>query len=124
MSTSNTTQTEEFRSHEFFVTQAREARHSDNQHLRGLTRRASNGDFADVNDLFADLPRRRPPKHHASEKVRRYGRNKSSLARSHQWLRKTKSWKRRSAEAATRARAYEELREHGLGLASMDWVKP
>ena len=116
MSTSNTTQTEEFRSHEFFVTQAREARHSDNQHLRGLTRRASNGDFAEVNDLFADLPRRRPPKHHTSEKVRRYGRNSSRLAH---W--KTKAWKRRSAEAATRARAFEELREHGLGLPTMDW---
>ena len=107
MSTSNTTQTEEFRSHEFFVTQAREARHSDNQHLRGLTRRASNGDSAEVDDLFADLPRRRPPKHHASEKVRRYGRNRSRLAH---W--KTKAWKRRSAETKERAQVYEDLRNH------------
>ena len=106
MSTSKTAEIEEIPSHEFFVTQTRESRHSDNQQLRRLVRRARNGDSSEVNDLFADLPRRRPPKHHTSEKVRRYGRTKSRLAH---W--KTKAWKRRSAEAKSRARAYDDLRK-------------
>ena len=106
MSTSTTTEIEEIRSHEFFVAQTRESRHRDKQQLQRLVRRARSGDSTEINDLFADLPRRRPPKHHTSEKVRRYGRTKSRLAH---W--KTKAWKRRSAEAMSRARAYEQLRK-------------
>ncbi len=107
MSTSKTAETEEIRSHAFFVAQTRESRHSDNQQLQQLVRRARNGNFTDINELSADLPRRRPPKRHTSEKVRRYGRNRSRLAH---W--KTKAWKRRSAEAKERAQVYEDLRNH------------
>ncbi len=97
---------EEIRTKKSFISQTRTSRHLDHAKLRGLARLAAEYQDDELDELTAELPHRRPPKHHTPENKRRKGRNRSHLAH---W--KTKYWKRRTTATVQRVKKYETLRK-------------
>ncbi|HAN07626.1 MAG TPA: hypothetical protein DCP89_03920 [Acidimicrobiaceae bacterium] len=98
---------EKIRSHNFYVAKSRSVRHRENDELRRLTKFAAALDVErDADEIVAPPPAHRPPQHKAHWKRTRVGRNRSRLAH---W--KSKSWKRRTAVVAARARALKNCQE-------------